>query len=105
MSTSSANLWQRPPGRLLRFVVPIAAAVGVAAAAAGVLVPAAGRVALAVPALFLLLLVPVAARLSRQIEEKFRDTARLAFVDELTELPNRALFKQEVERAIAEAPE
>jgi diguanylate cyclase (GGDEF)-like protein len=105
MSTSSPNLWQRPPGRLLRFVVPIAAAVGVAAAAAGVLVPAAGRVALAVPALFLLLFVPVAARLSRQIEERFRDTARLAYLDELTELPNRALFKQEVERAIAEAPD
>ena len=54
MSTSSSHLWQRPPGRLLRFAVPIAAVVGIAAAIAGALVPSAGRLAL-VPALFLLL--------------------------------------------------
>src|SRR5438067_1970908 len=104
MSTSSSHLWQRPPGRLLRFAVPIAAVVGIAAAIAGALVPSAGRLAL-VPALFLLLFVPVAARLSRQIERRFRETARLAYLDELTELPNRTLFKQELERAIAETPE
>ena len=85
MSTSSSHLWQRPPGRLLRFAVPIAAVVGIAAAIAGALVPSAGRLAL-VPALFLLLFVPVAARFSRQIERRFRETARLAYLDELTEL-------------------
>jgi diguanylate cyclase (GGDEF)-like protein len=84
--------------------VPAAAVVGTAAAAAGFFVPSDG-VLTAVPALLLLLFVPVGARLSRQIERTFGDTARLAYLDELTELPSRARFKEEVERAITETPE
>lgn len=104
MSTPSTPHAQRPPGRLLRLAVPVAAAVGTTAAATGWFVPSAG-VLLALPALLLLLFVPVAARLSRQIERDFGDAARLAYLDELTDLPSRARFKQEVERAIAETPE
>jgi len=104
MSTPPTHLAQRPPGRLLRLAVPVAAVVGTAAAATGFVVPS-GGVLTALPALLLLLFVPVAARLSRQIERTFGDTARLAYIDELTGLPSRARFKQEVERAIAEAPE
>jgi diguanylate cyclase (GGDEF)-like protein len=103
MSTPQTHLAHRTPGRLLRFAVPAAAVVGTAAAAAGFVFPSAA-VLLALPALLLLLFVPVAARLSREIERSFGDTARLAYVDELTQLPSRALFKQEVERAVAETP-
>src|SRR5690348_3185554 len=99
MSTPPTNFAQRPPGRLLQYAVPAAAAVGTVAAAAGFVFPSAG-VLLALPALLLLLFVPVAARLSRQIERSFGDAARLAYVDELTELPSRASFKEEVARAI-----
>jgi diguanylate cyclase (GGDEF)-like protein len=102
MSTPSLHLWHCPPGRLLRLAVPTAAAAGLAAAVAAVFVSAAGLLAL-VPALFLLLLVPVAVRATRQIEWRLHETASLAYLDELTELPNRTFFKQQVECAIAEA--
>jgi len=98
------QLWERPPGRLLRLAVPAAAVVGAAAATGSLLVPDAGLLVL-LPALLLLGFVPLAARVSRQVERRFGDAARLAYVDELTELPNRTLFRHEVERTLVEAPE
>src|SRR5438477_1317609 len=45
-------------------------------------------------------LVLLLVRVSRQARRRLDRMARQAYVDELTELPNRTRFRQEVERAI-----
>src|SRR5690348_13289552 len=103
MGTSLAHPWQRPPGRLALRLASAAAAAGLGSAAVAALVPAAHALAL-LPALLLAAIVAVLAWSSRRLDRSFRETARLAYVDDVTGLPNRASFVHAAGAALEEAP-